>query len=370
MSSIDLEKVNQILSIAVQKGNEILQTNKAPAYGDSLVCENFLVSLLKDACTSLGLDETLISHHGGHSFPDVTLRNTHYGIEIKGAKAHRSFNGNSVIASTMKPGLKKVFLMYWIGDDKEVGYRNYFECVATPVVTHSPRFQLDIDLELNKSMFGSGEDKVGLVEDIIFSGDSIDSEKIIQWMANKAKSKGESPWWITTDESVPAGSTGLSKFSNLSTDKKNNFLKEALLAFPKVFDKTSPTKYNGLFEWAIQKKSVYTTRDDYSAGGKVEIILPSFSQSPVLVPQVIQVATEAFRGDSKIYINELENSNKTKYSTTQSFLDAYKLVLESNLKHIYEDVKDGDKGNIGSNEFALLLATYLIFQIDVDTLIV
>ena len=370
MSSIDLEKVNQILSLAVQKGNQILQTDKAPAYGDSLVCENFLVSLLQDACTALGLDETLISHHGGHSFPDVTLRGTHYGIEIKGAKAHRSFNGNSVIASTMKAGLKKVFLMYWIGDDKEVGYRDYFECVATPVVTHSPRFQLDIDLEPSKSMFGSGADKVGLVEDIIFSGSSIDSEKIIQWMANKAKSKGESPWWIATDDSVPVGSTGLSKFSNLSAEKKNNFLKEAFLAFPKVFDKTSPTKYNGLFEWAIQKKSVYTTRDDYSAGGKVEIVLPSFSQSPVLVPQVIQVATEALRGDSMIYINELENSNTTKYSTTQSFLDDYTSVLKNHLKHIYEDVKDSDKGNIGSNEFALLLATHLISQIDVDTLIV
>ncbi|APB99712.1 hypothetical protein A4F89_10380 [Polynucleobacter asymbioticus] len=370
MSSIDLEKVNQILAIAIKNGNEILQTANAPAYGDSLACEIFLVSLLKQACASLDLDENIIIHHGGHSFPDVTILHSHFGIEIKGAKAHRSFNGNSVIASTMKTGLKKVFLMYWIGDDREVGYRDYFECVATPVVTHSPRFQLDIDLAPSNSMFGDGADKVGLVEDIIFGGKNIDSEKIIQWMANKAKAKGETPWWISTDESLPVGSTGLSKFTNLSVDKRNNFLKEAFLAFPKIFDRGSNTKYNGFFEWAVQKRSIYTSRDDYSAGGKVEIIIPSFSTSPILVPQVIQVATDALQDKSKIYLNELENSTTNIYTSSQAFLDAYASILKKYLKHIYEDVKESDKGNIGSDEFASLLATYLISKIDVNTLVV
>lgn len=68
--------------------------------------------------------------------------------------------------------------------------------------------------------------------------------------------------------------------------------------------------------------------------------------------------------------NELNNSDIKKYSNTQSFLDDYKSVLKNHLKHIYEDVKDSDTGNIGSNEFALLLANYLISQIDLDTLIV
>jgi hypothetical protein len=370
MSIIDLAKANQILSLAVTKGNEILQTSNAPSYGDSTVCEDFLVSLLKDACTSLGVDPNAITHHRGHSFPDVTIQSTPFGIEIKGAKAHRSFNGNSVIASTMKTGLKKVFLMYWIGDDKEVGYRDYFECVATSVVTHSPRFQLDIDLDSNKSMFGTGDDKVGLVDDVIFGGKSINSDKIIQWMANRAREKGETPWWIATDESLPIGSTGLSKFTNLSITERNSFLKEALLTFPKIFDKSSNTKYNGIFEWAIQKKSIYTTRDDYSAGGKVEIKIPSFSQDAILVPQVIQVATDVFKTNSKVFINELENSTSNQFQTAQAFLDAYKLVLRKNLLHIYEDVKDKDANNVGKDEFASMLSAYLISKINATTLIV
>jgi hypothetical protein len=370
MSAINLEQVNQILSLAVKNGNAILQTNNAPTYGDSIVCENFLVTLLKDACSSLGIDGNLITHHGGHSFPDVTINNTTFGIEIKGAKAHRSFNGNSVIASTMRSGLKKVFLMYWIGDDKEVGYRDYFECVSTPVVTHSPRFQLDIDLDISKSMFGSGEDKVGLVEDIIFGGKNINSEKIIQWMANRARAKGETPWWIASDESLPTGSTGLSKFTNLTMDDRNAFLKVAFLAFPQIFDKSSPTKYNGLFEWAIQRKSIYTTRDDYSAGGKVEVQMPPFSKSTILVPQVIQVASEALKSNSKVFINEFGNSSTSQFANAQTFLDAYVLVLKKHLLHIYEEVKDSDARNIGADEFSTMLATYLISKIDIDTLIV
>ena len=370
MSSIDLDKINQVLALAVKTGNEILQTANAPVYGPPPACENFLVSLLRQACTTLSLDQSLISHHGGHSFPDVTVRNTHFGIEIKGTKAHRSFNGNSVLASTMKIGLKKVFLMYWIGNDKEVGYCDYFECVATPVVTHSPRFQLDIDLAPSNSMFGDSDDKVGRVEDIIFGKKGIDSEKIIQWMAKKAKTKGETPWWITTDESLPVGSTGLSKFTNLSADKRTNFLKEAFLAFPKIFDRTSRAKYNGLFEWAIQKRSIYTTRDDYSAGGKVKIIIPSFSKSSILVPQVIQVATDAFQNKNSISINELENLASNTYTNSQAFLDAYASTLKKHLTHIYEDVRGSDKENMGCDEFASLLAAFLISKIDVDTLIV
>ena len=369
MIPIDLNKVNQILSLAIERGNKILKTDSAPNYGDSIVCENFLVSLLKESCMTLGIDSALITHHGGHSFPDVTIKGTSFGIEIKGAKAHRSFNGNSVIASTMKSGLNKVFLMYWIGDDKEIGYRDYFECVATPVVTHSPRFQLDIDLDSSKSMFGIGDDKVGLVEDVIFGGNTIDSEKIIQWMANKAKAKGETPWWISTDESLPRGSTGLSKFTNLKTIDRNAFLKEAFLAFPRIFDRTSSTKYNGLFEWAIQKKSIYTTRDDYSAGGKVEIKLPTFSTSVILVPQVIQVASEALKSNSKIFVNEFENLHTNKFTNAKTFLNAYASELAKHLQHIYVDVKDSDTENVGEIKFSTLLATYLISQIEIDTLI-
>jgi hypothetical protein len=369
MSIIDLAKANQILSLATEKGNQILQSKNAPLYGDSIVCEEFLVSLLKDACGLLDVNPNLIVHHRGHSFPDVTILNTPFGIEIKGAKAHRSFNGNSVIASTMKTGLKKVFLMYWIGDDKEVGFRDYFECVATPVVTHSPRFQLDIDLDPNKSMFGSSADKVGLVEDIIFGDANIKSDKIIQWMANKAKAKGETPWWIATDDSMPIGSTGLSRFTNLSIADRNGFLKEAFLAFPKIFDKTSNTKYSGLFEWAIQKKSVYTTRDDYSAGGKVEIVIPKFSKATLLMPQVIQVATDAFKSNSKVYINELDNSTSNKFKNVQDFLVSYKSALSKNLSHIYKDVRDKDENKVGMNEFASIFADYLTSKINVSTLI-
>ena len=55
-------------------------------------------------------------------------------------------------------------------------------------------------------------------------------EGVSEEQANKAKAKGETPWWISTDESLPIGSTGLSKFTNLSIEDRNSFLKEALLS--------------------------------------------------------------------------------------------------------------------------------------------
>ena len=133
--------------------------------------------------------------------------------------------------------------------------------------------------------------------------------------------------------------------------------------------KSSNTKYNGIFEWAIQKKSIYTTRDDYSAGGKVEIIIPKFSKAPLLLPQVIQVATDAFKSNSKVYINELDNSTSNKFKKAQDFLVSYKSALSKNLTHIYNDVRDKDENKVGMSEFASIFADYLISKISVSTLI-
>jgi hypothetical protein len=218
-------------------------------------------------------------------------------------------------------------------------------------------------------MFGAGAEKVGTVDDIIFSTNGIDSEKIIKWMSDKAKRNGETPWWISTDESLPVGSTGLTKFTNMRADRKAHFLKCAFLIFPKILDKTSSTKYNGLFEWAIQTHSAYTTRDDYSAGGQVQIILPEFNASPITVPQSIQGAMDALSNSSRVLAAELERPYERTFQNVEDFLSAYKTALIQNLHHIYLDVKSMDTKGIGQDAFAIALADLLISKIDKHSLV-
>jgi len=367
--TISTEALTEVLALACNTGIRAIKNNEAPCYSDSTVSEIFLVSLIKKAMDELGYGPERVQYHGGHTFPDVSIAGTGFGIELKGAKSSRKFNGNSVMAGTMLPNLTKIYLMYWIEASKEIGFKDYFECVATPVVTHSPRFQLDIDLDKEFSMFGTSAEKVGTIDDVIFSVNGIDSEKIIKWMSDKAKRNGETPWWISADESLPVGSTGLTKFTNMRPDRKAHFLKCAFLIFPKILNKTSSTKYNGLFEWAIQTHSAYTTRDDYSAGGQVQIILPEFNVSPITVPQSVQGAMDALSKSSKVLADELERPYERTFQNVEDFLSVYKTALIQNLRHIYSEIKVMDVNRIGEDAFAVALADLLISKIDKTSLI-
>lgn len=366
---LSIEEISKVLELACLIGKKSIESGEAPSYSDSTVSEDFLVVLIKKAMIEQGHDENRVIHHKGHAFPDVSITGTSVGIELKGASSSRKFNGNSVVASTMLPNLKKIYLMYWIGTSGDIGFRDYFDCVATPVVTHSPRFQLDIDLNKNSSMFGSQPGKVGTIEDVIFTEGGIDSEKIIKWMSDKARAKKETPWWISTDESLPVGSTGLIKFSHLSSAERQKFQKSAFLAFPKILGKSSPSKYKGCFEWAISTKSVLTTRDNYSAKGQVSILIPKFSNKSLKVPRVIQVALDALGSKDLIYLKELEDPHGKKFASADDFITHYQKLLEHQLTYVYENTKDQDLNNIGKNGFSKLLSDLIISNIDKSTLL-
>ena len=369
MTDLTSKDISQVLELACSMGEDSIKLGTAPPYSDSIVSEDFLVSLLKKAMIQLGHDANKLVHHKGHAFPDVSIKGTTVGIELKGASSNRKFNGNSVVGSTMLPNLKTIFLMYWIGNAGDIGYKDYFDCVATPVVTHSPRFQLDIDLSKESSMFGTGPDKVGTVDDVIFPPEGIDSEKIIKWMSDKAKRNGETPWWISIDESLPQGSTGLIKLTKVAIDKKSQFMKYAFLGFPRILAKKSPTKYNGLFEWAIQTRSIYTDRDDYSAKGKVPFTIPAFNTKSIMLPRSVQVAVEALSNDSEVNGKEINKIIGKDFVNSDEYLDWYKLQLKQNLLHIYTNVKMMDTNNVGEDGFSTMLADLLISKINKNSII-
>ena len=133
-------------------------------------------------------------------------------------------------------------------------------------------------------------------------------------------------------------------------------------------DKKSSTKYNGLFEWAIQTHSAYTTRDDYSAGGQVQIILPEFNSSPIAVPQSVQGAMDALSNSSRVLAVELERPYERVFKNVEDFISIYKAALIQNLRHIYLDVKSMDANSIGQDAFAISLADLLISKIDKNSL--
>jgi hypothetical protein len=302
---ITISDVEQVLGEACRLGK-----TAAHAGATEVEQEEHLVALMQEAATNLGFDPAQILHIGGHAFPDVVIDGIGVGVEIKCTANHRNFNGNSVWGSMAKSGLSRIYLLYWIRDDMEFGYKNYFECVTDVVATHYPRFRLYLDATDKDRVFGSGAEKVGTEKEIIFGADGIQSEKILQWMRDKAIASGSTPWWIPLNNSAPTGSVGLRSLSETGAKDirlKNEILKKSYLMFPEIICETGTDKYRNLFAWAIGRYGVMLSRDAFSAGGQKQIKLESLGGVKVKVPAVVCKAKEALECDGTLSLAEIHD---------------------------------------------------------------
>lgn len=269
---LDLEHlIEKILKKAVEISEIGVKENGIRYSSISSVNEEYMVDCLKDAAVKLGLDPDIIRHVKGHAFPDVMIKGSSIGIELKGTKTGLSFNGNSVIGSTFVDGVKKVYLYYWVADQELFGFVDYFDAVIAPVVTHSPRFRLKIDLKKGEGMFGNGEGQIGLAEDVVFSPEGINADKIINWMRYKAELSGQAAWWMVdrsyvSDLPVNQGlRIGRNKLSDI---EKKELLEKGFLYFPELLSVRSD-KFNAFISWAISLYGVVLNRDFFTAGGTV-----------------------------------------------------------------------------------------------------
>lgn len=312
--------------------DEACRLGKTPKYSGATEAnqEEHLVRLLHDAADGLGFKRKQIRHVGGHAFPDVVIDKIGVGIEIKCTQSHRTFNGNSVWGSTAHKGLNCIYLMYWIRNEMEFGYKNYFECVTDVVATHYPRFRLYLDATDKDCVFGPGAANVGTEKEIIFGADGIQSEKILQWMRKKAIASGSTPWWIPPNESALAGSSGLRWLSDMgktSPKLKEELLKKCYLMFPEIiFSCENKSKYKAAFTWAIGRYGVLLLRDNFSAGGKQKIELTALGRSVASVPKVIVSAKRALENSASVSFEDLydELGVKCKVRNWENFLTDYK----------------------------------------------
>ena len=302
---ITISDVERVLKEACRLGK-----TAAHAGATEVDQEKHLVTLMHEAAASLGFNPAQIRHIGGHAFPDVVIDGIGVGVEIKCTANHRNFNGNSVWGSTAESGLSRIYLMYWIRDEMEFGYKNYFDCVTDVVATHYPRFRLYLDATAKDRVFGSGAENVGTEKEIIFGADGIQSEKILQWMRDKAIASGSTPWWIPLNNSAPTGSVGLRSLSETGASDiglKNEILKKCYLMFPEIIYENSNDKYRNLFAWAIGRYGVMLSRDAFSAGGQRQIELSSLGGAKVMVPAVVCNAKEALECDGALSLAEIHD---------------------------------------------------------------
>lgn len=84
----------------------------------------------------------------GASFPDIIAKR-YYGVEVKSTeKNHWQSIGSSILESTRNQEVKRIFLTFGkLGEPTEFRSKSYEDCLSEIVVTHYPRYRIDMQLQ-------------------------------------------------------------------------------------------------------------------------------------------------------------------------------------------------------------------------------
>lgn len=212
--------------------------------------------------------ENSIELIGGQKFPDIIAKK-YYGIEVKTTtQNHWKTTGNSVLESTRVDDVERIFMLFGkLGSPIEFRSRAYEECLSEVVVTHSPRYLIDMNLGKGKTIF----DKINI------SYGTLRKEKnpikpITDYYKSKLK-PGQDLWWIDQENSKSSNLV-INIWNNLSIEERQNVKNRAMVYFPELFSNRSD-KFARLAIWLVTREAVVcpNVRDIFTAGGKGDHII-------------------------------------------------------------------------------------------------
>tara|TARA_R110002020_G_scaffold238058_2_gene450473 strand:+ start:1336 stop:2388 length:1053 start_codon:yes stop_codon:yes gene_type:complete len=211
--------------------------------------------------------ENSIKVIGGQKFPDIVAKKF-YGIEVKTTtQNHWKTTGNSVLESTRVEDVERIFMLFGkLGKPIEFRCRAYEECLSEVVVTHSPRYLIDMNLEEGKTIF----DKINMPYDTLRQKKN-PIKPITDYYKSKLK-PGQDLWWIQDTEQ--ASNLVINIWNNLSLKEKQEIKNRAMVYFPEVFSNRGD-KFARLAIWLVTREAVVcpNVRDLFTAGGKADYLI-------------------------------------------------------------------------------------------------
>lgn len=268
-------KVEEKLRVMSIEQKERFTRNTSPTEFEKLVKEasEYVIDANNYDCE---IDYT----EGGHAFPDIVYtfdKNEKFGIEVKSSTSANSPDtlwtilGNSILGST-RVKVIDIYIIF-IKVNKNgcfVKSARYKDSVSDVVVTHSPRYKINLAQEPKDSFFA----RSGI------SYDSInDSEDPIGLVTDYFREQGLTAWWIA--ESTPAV---IKTWEEVSPEDKNDIIATAFVLFPELISSTGSKKYKRLAKWLVANYSIVDSslRDNFTAGGRIdlEVNYKKFSRMP------------------------------------------------------------------------------------------
>ena len=227
---------------------------------------------VKDVMTDLAVGtvfENTIELIGGQKFPDIIAKK-YYGIEVKTTtQNHWKTTGNSVLESTRVDNVERIFMLFAkLASPIEFRCRPYEEVLSEVVVTHSPRYLIDMNLEQGKTIF----DKIKIPYDALRKNEN-PIRPIVDYYKSKLK-PGEELWWMDAENNSKPSSIVIKIWNNLSAREKQELKNRSMIYFPELFG-NSNDKFGRLAIWLVTREAVVcpNVRDLFTADGKSDCVI-------------------------------------------------------------------------------------------------
>ena len=204
----------------------------------------------------------------GQRFPDIVV-DDRFGVEVKSSKDDKWITlGGSINESTRVDGVEHIFLIFGtLKEPIEFRTRPYEECISEVVVTHYPRYKIDMELDAGATIFDAMHTSYDALR---LDSDPVD--KIVDYYRSQLRA-GESLWWTgraTQENPTEAAPMTIRFWSTLPAEEQLASMILGIILFPELLGKSSKRKYERFSLWLAANHGVLSTstRDAFSAGGQ------------------------------------------------------------------------------------------------------
>ena len=288
--------------------------------------ESVVAEVMKEKAKGTAFENS-IELISGQKFPDI-IANKFYGVEVKTSKQnHWTTTGNSVLEGTRVDGIERIYMLFGkMVQPIEFRCRPYEDCLSEVVVTHSPRFQKNMELAKGEMIF----DKIDIPYETLRN--ELNPIKYITDYYRKFLKPGEEVWWLDQDDTK---STGLiiQLWNNLPSPIRKELMIRAMVLFPEIFSKRAD-KFNRASVWLINSHGIVcpNIRDIFTAGGQGTLSWRGevYNHIPKVFIKLIGLLTEIKSMIGESSRDELEFYWGTKFSNpNQSWIDLVAKNTES-----------------------------------------
>ena len=221
----------------------------------------------------------------GQKFPDIVAMK-YFGVEVKSSKDDKWMTiGGSVNESTRVEGVERIFLTFGkLVSPVEFRTRPYEDCISGVAVTHYPRYKIDMNLAVGKTIFDCMNTTY---DELRFSDNPIGN--VVKYYKSQMKD-GERLWWAGSEESIlEVDELKIRLADTLTPQERQSTTVEGIALFPEIFG-NGQQKYSQFVLWLAAEHRVVSpsTRDFFSAGGRGNIITDRaiFTKMPQVVIKV------------------------------------------------------------------------------------